>query len=357
MGNTMTTGGTTHNTLTALLVGLRALGQHPGLAVMFRAATLAQGALQGVMVWALRAVLISLSKRQGLGGSVLVVGALAVLTVWTVRSAAVYAAQLFAARLACRVEFEWLGLVLEKLLTLSVRFFDQSSRGDLVMTAYNDTRGVRSVTLSFGQLVLYLSQLGGLLVAAWAMSPKLTLMGLFFVPLGALPTYWLGQRVTEAARRERTQAVSLQDSYLQLTAGIRVVKVNLGESQILERARQVSQILWRVLLPNSRTLGLARLLLEGISGFGLILILVIGGADVAAGRMPWQSLLGLLLAVMAVYTPVVGLQQLYGVVRQAIPNLERLEGVLEAVPEIQDRPGARRLLGRPTTIELRNASS
>ena len=74
MGNTMTTGGTTHNTLTALLVGLRSLRQHPGLAVMFLAATLAQGALQGVMVWALREVLITLSKPQGLGGSVLVVG-------------------------------------------------------------------------------------------------------------------------------------------------------------------------------------------------------------------------------------------------------------------------------------------
>ena len=356
MGNTMTTGGTTHNTLTALLVGLRSLRQHPGLAVMFLAATLAQGALQGVMVWALREVLITLSKPQGLGGSVLVVGALAVLTVWTVRSAAVYAAQLFAARLACRVEFAWLGLVLEKLLTLSVRFFDKSSRGDLVMTAYNDTRGVRAVTLCFGQLVLYLSQLGGLLVAAWAMSPKLTLMGVFFVPLGALPTHWLGQRITEAARRERTQAVSLQDSYLQLTAGIRVVKVNLGERQILERARQVSQILWRVLLRNSRTLGLARLLLEGVSGFGLILVLVIGGADVAAGRMPWQSLLGLLLAVMAVYSPVVGLLDVYGGIRSNIPALDRLDRILGAVPEVEDRPGARPLLTGPVTIELRKVS-
>ena len=44
---------------------------------------------------------------------------------------------------------------------------------------------------------------------------------------------------------------------------------------------------------------LARLLLEGVSGLGLILVLVIGGRDVAAGRMPWQSLLGLLLGWLA----------------------------------------------------------
>jgi len=345
-----------HNTLTALRTALRVVRNHRGLALTFLAATLAQGALQGAMVWSLREVLIALSRPGGVGRGVLVVGALAVFTVWLLRSGTVFAAQMLSARLAYRVELDWLTRVLEKLLTLSVRFFDKTSGGDLVMTAYTDAQRVRMITLQLGQLGLYVTQLAGLLIAAWVMSPKLTLIGILSVPLGAIPFYWLGQQLTEAARRERHQAVSLQDSYLQLSSGIRVIKVNRGESKVLARAREVSELLWRSVLRQTQAQGLARLLLEGISGFGLILILVIGGADVAAGRMPWQSLLGLLLAVMAVYTPVVGLQQLYGVVRQAIPNLERLEGVLETVPEIQDRPGARRLLDGPATIELRNVS-
>jgi ABC-type multidrug transport system fused ATPase/permease subunit len=273
-----------------------------------------------------------------------------------VRSASVYAARTFAGRLAARVELEWMRRVLEKLLTLSVGFFDRSSRGDLVTTAYNDTRNVRLFTLDCGQILLYASQLIGLLVAAWAMSPKLALMGLVFVPLGAVPVYWLGQRLTEAARGEVKQAVSLQDSYLQLTSGIRVIKVNRGEGQILERARQVSQLLWASVLRQRHTEGFARLLLEVISGFGLILILVVGGQDVAAGRMPWQSLLGLLLAVMAVYSPVGGLLELYGGVRVRIPSLDRLDRVLETVPDIQDRLGARPLHDGPARIELRNVS-
>lgn len=345
-----------HNARTALKAALRSLRHHPGLAAAFLVATLVQGALQGGMVWALREVLITLSRPGGVARGVLFVGALAVFTVWVLRSAAVFAAQMLSARLAHRVELDWMWRVLEKLLTLSVRFFDKSSRGDLVMTAYNDARGVRTVTMQLGQLVLYVSQLAGLMVAAWVMSPKLALIGLISVPLGAVPVYWLGQRLTEAARRERKQAVSLQDSYLQLASGIRVIKVNRGERKVLERARQVSQVLWRSVLRQTQTQGLARLLLESVSGFGLILVLVIGGRDVAAGHLPWQSLLGLLLAVMAVYAPVVGLLQLYGSVRIMIPNLDRLDRILEAVPEIQDRPGARRLLDGPATIELQNVS-
>jgi ABC-type multidrug transport system fused ATPase/permease subunit len=246
--------------------------------------------------------------------------------------------------------------VLEKLLTLSVRFFDKSSRGDLAMTAYGDTKSVRAVTLQFGQFALYVSQLAGLMVAAWLMSPKLAVIGLVAVPLGVVPLYWLGQRLTEAARRERNWAVSLQDSYLQLTSGIRSIKVNRGEGQVLERARQASQLVWRNALRQAQTQGFARFLLEGVSGFGLILVLIIGGRDVAAGHMPWQSLLGLLLAVMAVYTPVVGLLQLYGSVRIVIPSLDRLDRILQAAPEIHDRSHARRLLDGPMMIELRNVS-
>jgi ABC-type multidrug transport system fused ATPase/permease subunit len=135
-----------------------------------------------------------------------------------------------------------------------------------------------------------------------------------------------------------------------------VIKVNSGEGQVLDHARHVSQRLWRAVLRQSQTEGLARLLLESVSGFGLIVVLVIGGEDVAAGRMEWQSLLGLLLAVMAVYSPVVGLLSVYGMARVNIPNLDRLDRILGTVPEIRDRPGARPLLEGPAAIELRNVS-
>src|SRR5207302_1583651 len=121
------------------------------------------------MVWALREVLIALSGPGGVGRGVLIVGALAVFSVWLLRSAGVFAAQMFSARLAYRVELEWLSQVLGKLLTLSVRFFDKTSGGDLVMTAYTDAQRVRTITLQLGQLGLYITQLVGLLVAAWVM--------------------------------------------------------------------------------------------------------------------------------------------------------------------------------------------
>ncbi len=59
---------------------------------------------------------------------------------------------------------------------------------------------------------------------------------------------------------------------------------------------------------------------------------------------------------MAVYSPVVGLVQVYGVIRSIIPNLDRIEQIRREVVEIEDRPGARPLLAAPRVIELDNLS-
>jgi len=91
---------------TALKTAVRSLREHPVLAIMFLAATLAQGALQGAMIWALRGVLIALSEKHGAASSVLAVGSLGVFVLWLLRSGGVFAAQMFSAQLAHRVELE-----------------------------------------------------------------------------------------------------------------------------------------------------------------------------------------------------------------------------------------------------------
>jgi len=222
---------------------------------------------------------------------VLLVGAVAVFGVWLLRSAGFYAAQVFDARLASRVELQWMGRVLQKLLTLSVGFFDKSSRGELVMTAYNDTKYVRLLTLHFGQVFLFVTQIVGLMAAAWVMSAKLTLVGSSPCAWGN-PGLLLGQRLTNAARQERGGGIA-PGQLPPTDVGHSGHQGQLREGQILERARKVSQLLWRNVLRQSKLIGRARLLLESVSGFGLILVLVIGGGDVAAGRMPgsrsWAS--------------------------------------------------------------------
>jgi subfamily B ATP-binding cassette protein MsbA len=245
---------------------------------------------------------------------------------------------------------------LKKLLSLSVRFFDKKSKSDLIMASYFDLKGIRIVTLDIGNVVLYLSRLVGLAVVAWLLSPKLAVIGIITIPFGALPAYLLGQRITRAAHKERDAVVSLYDSFLQVCSGIRIIKVNRGEQRILNRAGTIGHALYQQVVGQAQSKSLARFLLEAVSGLGLILVLTIGGRDVGAGVLNWQTLMSLLIAVMAIYSPMLGLLQVYSTIRSVMPNLDRVERILTATPDIQDAPQARPLVGAPQTIELRNVS-
>ena len=340
----------------ALGVGARSLRAHPLMATLLIAATLSQGTMQGLIVWALRKVLMMFGEGNGGSATLLVGGAGVIFGLWTIRVFTTYLGEQVSVRLAHRVEIDSMRDVLRKLLTLSVRFFDRSSQGDLVMSSYDDLKGIRVVTLDLSIILLALSRLAGLAVVAWVLSPKLAVIGLVAVPIGIMPVYFLGQRITKAASFERSAMATLFDSFLQVSSGVRVIKVNRGESRVLERADAIGHDLFHHVVRQADANNLARLMLESVSGIGLVAVLIVGGRDVAAGALSWQSLLSLLIAVMAVYSPVLNLLTVYGSVRKVIPNLDRTRSILDLKAEIPDAPGAQSLHHAPDRIVLEDVN-
>jgi ATP-binding cassette, subfamily B, bacterial MsbA len=341
---------------TALRLGLHSMRRHPKLAMIFLAATLAQGGLQGLLVWALREVLIMFSNTKTLTLGVAAWAALSIFFIWTLRAVSTFLGEVYSDRLSRRVEVESMWQMLSKLLTLPVRFFEKNSQGNLVMSAYYDLERIRYVTDAVGQMVLYIARLVGLGFAAWIISPKLAAAGIVAIPLGVLPAYWLGRRITQAAKQERVATTTLYDSFLQVASGIRVIKVNRSESRVIDKSHIVGQELYDHVMRQIQYRAIARLLLEVVSGLGIIVVLIIGGHDVSTGDLDWQSLLGLLVAVIAVYSPVLGIIQQYSEISRSIPTLDRVEQIMRMPATIQDRHAGYRLMEAPRTIELQNLS-
>jgi subfamily B ATP-binding cassette protein MsbA len=339
-------------TLAALRLGAREMYRQPLLAGALLVVTLAQGALQGLLLWVLREVLLRFDARHGASAQVLALGASLVFGLWALRAGSTFAGEALSAKLAHGAEMDWMRRVLGKLLTLPMRFFDRTANADLVMAVYQDVKAIRQVTLDVATIILYAARLAGLAVAAFLIHPWLAAIGAVVVPFGLVPAQAIGHRITTAARRERETMTGLIDGFLQVAVGIRIVKVNRIERQVLTRAAAASQELLRLFVRQARGRGLSRFLFELVSGLGLVLVLAIGGREVAAGRLAWQSLLSLLLAVLAVYAPMLGLLQVYAGIRTAMPNLERIGEVLSAEPEPPDPPTARPLRGPPATIAL-----
>src|SRR6185312_11766612 len=162
----------------ALMLGVRAMRRHPLLSIMLLIATLSQGFLQGMLVWALRKVLLLFSNEMHRDAGTLVWGAIAIFGIWLLRVFTTYLGQQASVRLAHHVEIGEMQSVLAKFMTLSVRSIERNSQGEMVLSTYEDVKGIRQVTLALGTIVLSLSRLAGLAVVCWVISPKLAIVGL-----------------------------------------------------------------------------------------------------------------------------------------------------------------------------------
>ena len=345
-----------HSVFTALQIGIQSVRMYPVLSAFLFFATVTQGALQGFLVWVLREVLLVFSDTNAASFGALTLGAGTILGVWVLRALSTFAGEVASVSLGRRVEVDSMQRLLMKMLTLSIRFFERSSQADLVMASYADLKGVRTVTIALGTIILSMARLFGLGVVAWIMSPKLAIIGLVCIPLGVIPAHYFGQRITQASRSERGSRMSLHDSFLQISSGIKLIKVNRSESRVLQRARAIGGDLYRYAVIRVRNKGTSRFLFEVVVGFGLITVLVVGGRDVATGVLEWQSLLALLVAVMAVYSPIMVLLGVYTSIRAVIPNLDRVDEILKASDTLHDDPDPLPLRDVPATIELQDVS-
>lgn len=340
----------------ALGLGLRMMLQRPKLAVALLVTTVAQGALQGLLLLALRQVLIGFSRDGHVSVGRLTASAAVIFGIWLLRAASSSGGDVLSAKLADTVEIAAIRKVLAKLLTLSVRFFDKNSREDIVLASYHDLKSIRNVTLAIGDMVQYASRLLGLIVVAWMMSPELAAIGLVLGPLGLLPAHWFGERLTTAATRQREAISALSSSFLAIPAGIKVIKVNRGEPRVLAAASENAEAYQRFMHHTAYARGTTRFLFEAVTGLGLVLVLILGGRNVADGSLSWQSLLSLLVAVVAVYSPMLGLLNVYTNIRGNLATLDRVNHILRSESEIREAPDAQRLRHPPEVIELRDVS-
>lgn len=340
----------------ALAQGGRMMLQRPWLAAGLLSTTLAQGVLQGLLLVALRNTLMGFD-HDGMGrGLGILLGAIFIYLIWLGRALTTASAEVLSTRLADSVEIAAIKQVMAKLLTLSVRFYDRNRQEDIVLASYHDLKSMRNVTQAVGELVLHGSRMIGLVVVAAMMSPTLTLIGLVIVPLGLLPAHWFGERLLRSAAEQRNAIAALSTGFLHIASGIRHIKLNRGEERVLAQATANAEAYQRNLDRSTRAAAAARLLFEAVSGLGLVLVLTLGGRDVASGQLAWQSLLSLLVAVVAVYSPMLGLLNVYAKVQTNLATLDRVHQIMRAVPDIRDAPDARRLSGPPSTIELRDVS-
>ena len=243
----------------------------------------------------------------------------------------------------------------EHLQTLSLRYFDTSSSGDLMSRLTNDIDTIGAV-LSQNLTALTSSMLTiiGIIVAMFLLNVRLALASLIVFPLMIVFTAQIGKRARSRFRDLQQNMGRLNGVMQESITGQKAV-ISFWQQDTVKRKFRKTNSEVREAATKAETYAMLVPPLVGIFSNANIAIV--------AGIGSWMALNGLatigIISVFITYSrkfsdPLRQFSNLYNSLQSALAGAERVFEVLDVVPEIEDKPDALSVDGFEGRVEFRD---
>lgn len=247
--------------------------------------------------------------------------------------------------------------LLERLQALSLRFHDSHKVGDLVHRVTYNTSSVETAYQSgFMGVVKSVFTLVGMFIVMLILSPMLTLIALFIVPLLILAIRWYATRINSASRQHQDQEGQVAAQLQESLSGVRLVQAFVREAIEQRRFDDTCDRSVKTRLKSSLVQQSFGLLTTLILALGTALLFWVGAQEVLAGRLTVGEFVVFNAYLAMLYAPLSVLSYASSSVQSALGGAARLYEILDAVPEVQSRPGAKTLSKAQGNLALGNVT-
>ena len=237
--------------------------------------------------------------------------------------------------------------LLSHALTLDGHFYQVNSPGMLMEKVRGDTLAVQDIwTLLVMNIGREAVSLVVLLFVAIRIDPVWTLATLVGVPLLILPTVVIQRYVRRKARLIREQAGHRSTRLDEIFHGIQAVKLNRMEDYQVGRFRAILTRINRAELKSSVSRAGLPAMIDIVTGFGFLAVLLIAGSDVASGSRTTGEFMAFFTAMGLTFQPIRRLGDLSGKWQVAAASLERIYELKDTQPA-QVRPAVAKALPAP----------
>lgn len=283
----------------------------------------------------------------GLGGI-----AAALVTLQVVAFGSAFLRRYVGGRLALDVQHDLRNRVFGSVSRLDGGKQDALRTGQVVSRAISDLQLVTGllmqVPLSAGSVIFALLALGAML---W-MSPLLTLIALVVAPAVGIIVTLSRKRLFPATWSAQQRAADVAQQVEETVTGVRVVKGFGQESREVSRLERTARRLFAERLRAARLSAVPTATTTALPAAGQVAVLAIGGVLALNGQIS----LGTFLAFATYLATLIGpARMLSGLVVQAQltrAGAERVYELIDAQPDVVDRPDARPLPEGPLGVEL-----
>ncbi|MEW6380909.1 MAG: ABC transporter ATP-binding protein [bacterium] len=225
------------------------------------------------------------------------------------------------------------------LQTLSLSFFQQKRTGDLMSLATNDLNAVRNllgpgIMYLVHTLILFPLDIGFMIATNW----QLTLSIVILFPLVSLAVMQISRHLHIRFKAVQEQFSLINTQIQENFSGIRIIQAYAREEWTGREFQRANDVYLHRNMQLAKVGGLFHPLMAFLTGFFLLLILWIGGAQVIHGKMSIGGLAAFIGYLGLLLWPAVALGWVINLFQRGAVSMGRINEVLRIEPEIRDVP-------------------
>ncbi len=261
----------------------------------------------------------------------------------------------FSARIGENLIFDLRTQVFSHVQRQSIAFFTRTQTGALISRINSDVIGAQqafTTTLAglVSNVLTLILVIGALLTLSW----KITLFALALLPLFLFPTKWVGRKLQGLTRESFNLNAEMSATMTERFNVSGALLVSLYGDQGTEReyfssrARKVANIGVSIALLQR----LFFIALTSIASIATAFAYGVGGHYAINKEITLGTLLAITTLLVRLYGPLTALSNVRVDVMTALVSFERVFEVLDLIPMVRDREGAREVSSGPLSVEF-----
>jgi ATP-binding cassette subfamily B protein/subfamily B ATP-binding cassette protein MsbA len=287
-----------------------------------------EGSTLGLLSYMLEPLFDQVFQPGGTDGLIWVGGA--ILALFLVRAATSVIARKITAEVNMKAAGTMQTNMVRHLLTLDTSFYQANPPGTLIERVQGDTMAATTSTIAvFGGVARDLVALIGLFVVAIMIDPLWTASALIGAPLLLLPAYFIRRYLYRKVVLSREQAGLRATRLDEIFHGIQAVKLNRMEAYQSQRFERIIDTIVRAEVKATTARAAMPALVDVITGIGFFAVLMLGGAEVAAGERTIGEFMSFFTAMALTFQPIRRLSDLAGLWQVARASLVRIFTVFD----------------------------
>jgi len=228
-----------------------------------------------------------------------------------------------------------------KLQTLSLRFFDQRTHGELMSRLANDVENVSNVLNgSITQLISSVLSLVGVAAMMFVINARLALVTIVTLPLMVLLSKTIAKYTRQGFREQQEYLGDLNGIIEETITGQHVVKAYVREESVIAEFGQVNDKLRKAAARAQIFAGTLGPISNFVNNTGFAIVAGAGGWMAVQGLATVGTIAAFINYARQFSWPLNQIAQLYNNIQSAIAGAERVFGILDETPELIDAPDA-----------------